>query len=76
MTEDFSEIKVSAGVKWDHIKIDIKIVKGPIYSLNLYGTGISKANDKTVVDALCGKDLMNVSAGESESLLINKQTER
>lgn len=65
---------MSAGVKWDHIKIEIKIVKGPIYSLNLYGTGISKAKGKIAIDVLCGKDLMNVSPGESESLLINKQT--
>lgn len=67
---------MSAGVKWDHIKIDTKIVKGPIYPLNLYGIGISKANGKIVVDALCGKSLMNVSAGKSESLLINNQTGR
>lgn len=67
---------MSAGVKWDHLKIDIKIVKGPIYSLNLYGTGISKANGKIAVDVLCGRDLMNVSAGESERLLINKETGR
>lgn len=66
---------MSAGVKQDHIKIDIKIdikiAKGP---LNLYGIGISKANGKIVVDALCGKSLMNVSADKSESLLINNQT--
>lgn len=35
-----------------------------------------ESQTQMVIDVLCGKDLMSVSAGESESLLINKQTGR
>lgn len=50
LTEDFSEIKVDAGVKWEHIKIDIKKCEGAnIFSKSVWNRNLKSKMAKTLL---------------------------